>query len=202
MYGMIGAPAIWQRYVDGLFQGMQGIKVFLDDARITGSDEMSHFKALEEFFKKYANGLHKTDEKISAVVKAPVTKNVQEVKSFLGLVKFCKNLATIANPLTNLTEKDVKFKWSKDCQVAFEQIKKEICSPKILVYYDPELPLTLASDASPVGVTCELSHIYPDGSERPIAFASKTEQKYSQIDKEAWAIVWAVKKFHLYLKGR
>ncbi|GBM69241.1 Uncharacterized protein K02A2.6 [Araneus ventricosus] len=185
MYGLNGAPAIWQRYVDGLFQGMQGVKVFMDDARITGSDEMSHFKALEEFFKKCkehglklnlsksqffqneinflghkidANGLHKTDEKISAVVKAPVPKNVQE-----------------------------------DCQVAFEQIKKEICSPKVLVHYDPELPLTLASDASPVGVGCVLAHIYPDGSERPIAFASKTlsktEQKYSQIDKETLAIV-------------
>ncbi|GBM91600.1 Uncharacterized protein K02A2.6 [Araneus ventricosus] len=52
MYGLNGAPAIWQRYVDGLFQGMQGVKVFMDDARIIGSNEMSHFKALEEFFKK------------------------------------------------------------------------------------------------------------------------------------------------------
>lgn len=100
----------------------------------------------------------------------------------------------------------MKFRWSKNCQVAFEQIKKEICSEKVLVHYDPKLPLTLASDASPVGVGCVLSHRYPDGSERPIAFASKTltktEQKYSQIDKEALAIVWAVKKFYLYLKGR
>ncbi|GFV28318.1 retrovirus-related Pol polyprotein from transposon 17.6 [Trichonephila clavipes] len=68
-----------------------------------------------------------------------------------------------------------KILWSKDCQVAFEQIKKEICSPKILVHYDPSLPLTLAnSDASPVGIGCVLSHVYPDGSERPIAFASRT----------------------------
>ncbi|GFY08254.1 uncharacterized protein K02A2.6 [Trichonephila clavipes] len=52
MYGLNGAPAIWQRYVDGLFQGMDGVKVFMDDARITGSDEISHFTALEEFFKK------------------------------------------------------------------------------------------------------------------------------------------------------
>ncbi|GFX90469.1 transposon Tf2-11 polyprotein [Trichonephila clavipes] len=134
MYGLNGAPAIWQRYVDGLFQ------------------------------------------------------------------------ATIANPLNNLTKKNVRFLWSKDCQVAFEQIKKEICSPKILVHYDPSLPLTLASDASPVGIGCVLSHVYPDGSERPIAFASRTlsgsEKKYSQIDKEALSIVWAVRKFYLYLKGR
>ncbi|GFY09551.1 retrovirus-related Pol polyprotein from transposon 412 [Trichonephila clavipes] len=197
MYGLNGAPAIWQRYVDGLFQGMDGVKVFMDDARITGSDEISHFTALEEFFKKCrehglklnlnkskffqneinflghridSKGLHKTDEKISAVVNAPVPRNVHE--------------------------KNVRFLWSKDCQVAFEQIKKEICSPKILVHYDPSLPLTLASDASPVGIGCVLSHVYPDGSERPIAFASRTlsgsEKKYSQIDKEALSIVWAL----------
>ncbi|GFX09184.1 uncharacterized protein K02A2.6 [Trichonephila clavipes] len=109
MYGLNGAPAIWQRYVDGLFQGMDGVKVFMDDARITGSDEISHFTALEEFFKKCrehglklnlnkskffqneinflghridSKGLHKTDEKISAVVNAPVPRNVHESFEF------------------------------------------------------------------------------------------------------------------------
>ncbi|GFV11854.1 uncharacterized protein K02A2.6, partial [Trichonephila clavipes] len=91
--------------------------------------------------------------------------------------------------------KNVRFLWSKDCQVAFEQIKKEICSPKILVHYDPSLPLTLASDASPVGIGCVLSHVYPDGSERPIAFASRTlsgsEKNTPKLIKEALSIVWA-----------
>lgn len=50
-----------------------------------------------------------------------------------------------------------------------------------------------------------LFHRFPDGSERPIAFASRTllptKQCYSQIDKEILALIWIVKKFYLYFKG-
>lgn len=50
-----------------------------------------------------------------------------------------------------------------------------------------------------------MSHIYPDGSERAIQYASqtlsKTQQTYSQIDKEAYAIIFGIKKFYQYLQG-
>ena len=68
------------------------------------------------------------------------------------------------------------------------------------------MPVRLACDASPTGIGAVLSHVMPDGSERPVAFASRSltrlERKYAQIDNEALSIVWGVKRFHVYLYGR
>eukprot|EP00102_Acyrthosiphon_pisum_P016233 XP_008187120.1 PREDICTED: uncharacterized protein K02A2.6-like [Acyrthosiphon pisum] len=66
--------------------------------------------------------------------------------------------------------------------------------------------ILIGTDASPYAVGAVISHIFPDGTERPIQFISQTltatQQKYAQIDKEAYAIVFAVKKFYQYLYGR
>ena len=99
-----------------------------------------------------------------------------------------------------------KFVWNEKCSRAFQKIKELVTSDQVLVHYDPQKPVTLATDASPYGVGAVLSHSMPDGSEKPIAFASRTlsqaEKKYAQIDKEALGLVWGVKKFHTYLYGK
>ncbi|CAK1584579.1 unnamed protein product [Parnassius mnemosyne] len=79
-------------------------------------------------------------------------------------------------------------------------------SNTILAHYSPDLPLTLATDASSTGVGVVLSHVMPDGAEHPIQFASQTlnstQRKWVQIDKEANAIIFGVKRFFQYLYGR
>ena len=70
----------------------------------------------------------------------------------------------------------------------------------VLTHYDPEQPLGQTYDAFPVGIGAVLSHIMEDGSEWSIAFASRT------LMKAEWnyslALIWGVKKSHLYLSER
>ncbi|XP_031332533.1 uncharacterized protein K02A2.6-like [Photinus pyralis] len=155
-------------------------------------------------------GIHKSKAKIEAIQKVKIPTNKTELRAFAGLVnyygRFMQNLSSTLHPLYKLLKKDIPFKWNKECQKAFEIVKSQIQSPKVLVHFDPKLPLVLATDASPYAVGAVLSHTFPDGSERPICFASQTlttvQQKYAQIDKEAYSIVYGVKKFFYYLFGR
>ncbi|CAB4016992.1 Hypothetical predicted protein [Paramuricea clavata] len=80
-----------------------------------------------------------------------------------------------------------------------------IVSDLVLKHYGPNFLLQLACDGTPVGIGAVLSHVMADGTAQPIAFASrslsKAEHNYAQIDKEALATVWEVKKFYNYSFG-
>ena len=151
-----------------------------------------------------AQGLYTTDSKLIAITEAPNPKNVQELRSFLGLLnyygKFIPNLATILHPLNQLLRHGHRWEWTADCTQAFKHAKDMLTSSKVLAHFDPTLPIKLAADASTYGVGAVIAHVQLDGSKRPIAFASRTlspsERNYAQIEKEALALVFGVKKFH------
>ena len=127
--------------------------------------------------------------------------------SFVGLVNyfgnFLPNLSSVLTPLYKLLQKGSQWKWGAQQGKAFCTVKSQLTSDCLLVHFDPQKQLTLACDASLCGVGAVLSHHLEDGSERPIAFASRSfspaESGYAQLDKEALAIIFGITKFHVNL---
>ena len=236
-YGVVSAPALWQRAMDALLRDIPMVECTIDDIIISGHNDEEHLHHLEEVLtrlekaglrlnpqkcKFLANtvqycghtiskeGIHTMPSKVDAIQNAPAPETVSQVRSFVGLVtyyqRFIPDMATMLNPLTSLLQKDRQFQWTPERAAAFHQVKTVLASSKVLAHYDANLPIRVACDASPYGLGAVLSHIYPNGEERPIAFTSRkltsAEQGYSQIDKEALGIVWAIKKFNHYLCAR
>ena len=108
--------------------------------------------------------------------------------------------------MNRLKSKNVKSEWTPKCDSAFEEVKQLVVSRQILTHYDPILPLKLDCDASCYGIGAVISHTFPDGSEKPVAFASRSltssERNYAQIEREALGIIFGVRRFHQYLYGR
>ncbi|KAM7284083.1 uncharacterized protein ISCGN_001186 [Ixodes scapularis] len=155
-------------------------------------------------------GVKPSEEKVQALLHAPAPTNIAQLRSLLGLInyygKFTPRLATLAKPFYRLLQKDAPWCWNRKCQDAFQAIKEILSSTEVLAHYDPARPLQLSCDASAYGLGAVLSHVMKDGTVRPIAYASRTlskaEENYSQIEKEALALIFGVKKFHFYIYGR
>ncbi|XP_054272632.1 uncharacterized protein K02A2.6-like [Macrosteles quadrilineatus] len=146
---------------------------------------------------------------LDAIRNAPEPTNKDELRAYIGLINYygrsIPNLSAKLSCFYDLIKKDVSWKWTKQCSDVFQLSKTWVCDSHILVHYDVNKPLVLTCDASPRGVGAVLSHII-DGEERPIAFASKSlsssEKNYSQLHREALALVFGAKKFHKYIYGR
>ena len=236
-FGIASAPALFQRAMDQILQGMDHVACYIDDVLITGATREEHLRNLAEVLRRFrehgvrlklskcyclqdsveylghlidAQGLHATDSKLRAIREAPCPTNVQELRAYLGQLnyycRFIPNRAMLSQPLNNLLGKDTPWKWTDKCTKAFELTKDALVSSSVLTHYNPALPLKLAGDSSSYGIGAVISHVMEDGTEQPIAFASRTlsrsEQNYSQIEKEALSLIYGVKKFHLYLFGR
>lgn len=155
-----------------------------------------------------SEGVKPNPEKIHAVKNFPIPKTQKEIKTFLGLLgyyrKFINNFANLTKPLTNCLKKGNKVELNPTYIKCFEQCKNLLCNDPILQYPDFEKPFNLTTDASNYALGAILSQ-GAIGSDRPVCYASRTlsetEQRYSTIEKELLAIVWATKYFRPYLFG-
>ncbi|KAL5473550.1 hypothetical protein EMCRGX_G028043 [Ephydatia muelleri] len=155
-------------------------------------------------------GVAADPSKTAVVAGWPPPQSKREMQQFLGLAnyyrKFVKNFAAIAKPLHRLTEKNTDFKWTVECQHAFDVLRACLSSPPVLSYPDYSRRFVLDTDASDIGIGAVLSQEDATGSEVVIAYASRTlsrpEQRYCVTRKELLAAVEFIHHFRQYLLGR
>ena len=149
-------------------------------------------------------------EKLQTIRDMPQPTDITQLRAFLGAVNwygnFLPNLKDLRGPLDQMLQKKEKFDWTPERELAFSNLKRALHSNLALAHYDPSMKLVVAADASSYGVGAALLHRMNDGSLRPIMYAASSlnvaEKNYPQVEREALALVFAVKKFRPYIYGR
>ena len=190
------------------------IKILFDimrDSNLTLNLEKSVFANAEIVFLGFKIGrgtLLPKDRNVEAIqqLKTPVCK--RDIQRILGVIgyfrRFVPNFSILSAPLTNLLQKNVKFVWNVECEESFKKLKAIICNPPILRLPNFNKPFKLAVDASSIGIGAVLLQEDDNSIEHPISYYSKKLSKcqcnYSTIEKEAFALISAIKHFSVYLE--
>ena len=163
------------------------------------------------------HGVKPDPDKVAAIRTLPPPTTVKQVRSFIGMSsyyrRFIPNFSGIAEPLIALTRKYARFHWNDKCQAAFDFIKESLTVVPLLAYPDPEKRYTLYCDASDECIGACLTQPCEDDqtpipnvvNEKPIYYLSHklsgTQRRWSTIEKEAFAIKWALDKLDHYLRN-
>ena len=155
------------------------------------------------------SGLNTNPNLVSAVREFPTPLNMQEIRRFLGLCSYYRRFiplfSKIAQPLHNLTRKEVRFQWNEQRVEAFRQLKDRLTHAPVLAYPSFENDFVLETDASIEGIGAVLSQTHDDNLLHPVAYASRSlspaERRYSITELETLAVLWAISHFHPYLYG-
>ena len=110
----------------------------------------------------------------------------------------------MANPLTELTKKNIAWQWGPFQRKAFQKLKDALCNAPFLLYPDPKLPYVVVTDASGIAVGGVLMQDQGSGL-RPLAFMSRalkpTEKRYSAYERELAAVAYSFQTWRHYLEG-
>ena len=156
-----------------------------------------------------AEGVKPMEDKVKAIKLYPQPKNVKELRRLLGLAsyyrKFCPKFAEITEPLTYLTKKNVPYVWTEKQEKAFQTLKEKLASAPILAQPIYGRPFIVSTDASKYAIAGCLSQVDEKGNEHPVSYISRklkdSEVNYSTVEKEALALIYCVKTWHIYLYG-
>ena len=161
-------------------------------------------------FQLSKEGIKPIDEKVEAIAGVQPPSSKTALRSFLGMCgfyqKFIPNYAQMSAPLTDLLRKEIKdpLVLTAAALLAFNKLRTSLCQAPILRFPDMTKTFVVKTDASQQGIGAALCQYWGDVA-HPIHFASRKllprEQKYSTIERELLAFVFAISKFKYYLTG-
>ncbi|PKA51592.1 putative mitochondrial protein [Apostasia shenzhenica] len=148
------------------------------------------------------DGIFVDPSKVDAVLNWKRPSTIHEIRSFLGLAgyyqRFVEGFSHLATRLTRLTQKNVKFIWSDECEKRLQELKIRLTSAPILTIPSGSKGFVIYNDASQQGLGCVLMQYG-----KVIAYASRQlkgyEQNYSIHDLELATVVFALKIWRHYL---
>jgi len=156
-----------------------------------------------------ASGLAVHPSNTESVLAFATPSSALMVRKFLGLAgyyrTFIADFAAISQPLFELTRKYKRFNWTPACETAFRTLQQCLTHAPVLAFPDFSRPFTIACDASRSGLGAILSQRFDEG-ERVISYASRqldnAERRYTVLELEGLAVVWAIRYFHSYVFGQ
>lgn len=160
-------------------------------------------------FRVSADGIRPLKGRVSAILDLAPPQNAKAVKSFLGMASYYRGciqgFATLAMPLIELTKPKEPFRWGEEHQQAFDILKKALTEAPVLAHPRVNEPYILYTDASDKAIGAILVQFDQDGVERVVSYMSHklsgAQLNWPTIEKEAYGIIYALKKFHPYLWG-
>jgi hypothetical protein len=156
-----------------------------------------------------AEGRAAQPAKTEAIRQLAAPRDVPELRRFLGMTGYYRDLipgyARIAEPLYLLTRKSENWEWGERQSVAYEALKVALVSDRIMAHPQTDKPYILRTDACDYAIGGILCQIDEKEVERPLQYVSAqlrgAQLNWATIQKEAYAVVYCLKKLRAYLIG-
>jgi hypothetical protein len=152
-------------------------------------------------------GVNIDPNRVEAIQTLSLPRSKKEVQSFLGknnfLRRFVSNFVEMAKLITTMLRKGNEVKWTIESRNSFDMIKKALTEAPMLISPDYSKDFFIFSFASFDTVAVVLLQRNVEGLEQPISFFSQAlrdvEVKYDMMEKQAYALVKALKDFKVYV---
>ncbi len=231
-FGVSPAPEVFHRVLADVLRDIPGVIHYVDDVLVYGATLAEHDERLQIVLRRLiAAGFAISDtkcsfrkqavvflghllsgekirpdpSKVAAILQMRPPTNISEHRGLMGFVNFLSQFlphySSITEPLRRLQSGKSLFRWSEDQQRSFDLLKRLFAREPCLAPFDQQADVSLATDASSTGLGAVLLQ-----HGRPVMYVARSlteaEKRYSTIEKELLAVVFALQRCHFYTFGR